>query len=62
MFGKRYFAIRERLAEVVLGVGQLARKCGGEILDPVTDEGGGGIFESLFSLLSAVKLTLENRP
>ena len=41
MFGKRYFAIRERLAEVVLGVGQLARKCGGEILDPVTDEGGG---------------------
>ena len=37
MFGKRYFAIRERLAEVVLGVGQLARECGGEILDPVTD-------------------------
>jgi hypothetical protein len=34
MFGKRYFAIRERLAEVVLGVGQLARECGGEILDP----------------------------
>ena len=37
MFGKRYFEIRERLAEVVLGVGQLARECGGEILDPVTD-------------------------
>ncbi|MDG2400194.1 MAG: 50S ribosome-binding GTPase [Akkermansiaceae bacterium] len=37
MFGKRYFAIRERLAEVVLAVGQLARECGGEILDPVTD-------------------------
>lgn len=37
MFGKRYFKIRERLAEVVLEVGQLARECGGEILDPVTD-------------------------
>ena len=37
MFGKRYFEIRERLAEVVLGVGQLARECGGEILEPVTD-------------------------
>ena len=37
MFGKRYFEIRERVAEVVLGVGQLARECGGEILDPVTD-------------------------
>ena len=37
MFGKRYFEIRERLADVVLGVGQLARECGGEILDPVTD-------------------------
>lgn len=37
MFGERYFATRERLAEVVLGVGQLARECGEEILDPVTD-------------------------
>lgn len=44
MFGKRYFEIRERLAEVVLGVGQLARECGGEILDPVT---GGDFLKDL---------------
>ncbi|MEN8771986.1 MAG: GTPase [Akkermansiaceae bacterium] len=37
MFGDRYFATRERLAEVVLGVGQLGRQCGEEILDSVTD-------------------------
>ena len=44
MFGKRYFEIRERLADVVLGVGQLARECGGEILDPVT---GGDFLKDL---------------
>ncbi|MDA7865544.1 50S ribosome-binding GTPase [bacterium] len=37
MFGERYFATRERLAEVVLGVGQLGRECGEEILDAATD-------------------------
>lgn len=37
MFGERYFATRERLAEVVLGVGQLGRECGEEILDTATD-------------------------
>ena len=37
MFGERYFATRERLAEVVLGVGQLGRECGEEIVDAATD-------------------------
>ena len=44
MFGKRYFEIRERLAEVVLGVGQLARECGGDIWKAEVTLGKADIF------------------